>query len=94
MPTRIARMEVRGIYGGFFVGTGTFFLLFSARQPWHRAGLVAQASIFGGFVLGRSVGIMIGGAPDAFIASLFVGEIVGLGIAIALLLANPAKSVL
>jgi hypothetical protein len=93
MPTRVAQMEIRGIYGGFFIGTGVFFLLFSLRERWHTAGLVAQASIFGGFVLGRSVGIAIGGAPNAFIASLFIGEILGLGIAIALLVASPAGPV-
>jgi hypothetical protein len=90
MRTRIARMKVRGVYGGFFIGTGVFFLLFSLRPCWHGAGLVAQASIFGGFVLGRSVGIMFGGAPNPFIASLLIAEIVGLIIAVALLVAHPA----
>ena len=55
MPTRIAVMEVRGVYGGFFFGTGFFFLLFARQEAWFRPGLIAQASIFGGFALvGRS----------------------------------------
>src|SRR5262249_49982 len=91
MPTRIARMEVRGIYGGFFIGTGSLFMLFSLRERWHAAGLVAQASIFAGFVLGRSVGIVIGGAANASMGSVLVGEIGGLGIALALLLATPTE---
>lgn len=85
MPTRIAVMEVRGVYGGFFFGTGFSFLLFARHEAWLRPGLVAQASIFGGFVLGRTLGIVIGGAPNPFIATLLVGEIVGLVVALVLL---------
>ena len=85
MPTRIAVMEVRGVYGGFFFGTGFSFLLFARHEAWFRPGLVAQASIFGGFVLGRTLGIVIGGAPNPFIATLLVGEIVGLVVALVLL---------
>ena len=48
MPTRIAVMEVRGVYGGFFFGTGFFFFLFARREAWFRPGLIAQASILGG----------------------------------------------
>ncbi len=85
MPTRVALMEVRGVYGGFFFGTGVFFFLFARRDAWLRPGLVAQASVFGGFVLGRTLGILVGGAPNGFIALLFAGEIVGLIVALALM---------
>lgn len=85
MPTPVAIMEVRGVYGGFFFGTGVFFYLFARRDAWLRPGLVAQASVFGGFVLGRTLGIVVGGAPNGFIALLLVGEIVGLIVAVALL---------
>jgi hypothetical protein len=88
MPTPIAVMEVRGVYGGFFFGTGFFFLLFARRDAWLRPGLVAQASIFGGFVLGRTLGIVIGGAPNPFIAALLAGEIFGLVVALVLLRQN------
>jgi hypothetical protein len=74
MPTRIAIMEVRGVYGGLFFGIGFFFLLFARRDSWLRPGLVAQAGIMGGFVLGRTVGILLGGAPNLFIAALLAGE--------------------
>lgn len=77
MPTRIAVMEVRDVYGGFFFGTGFFFLLFARHQAWFRPGLIAQASIWGG-VLGRAVGMTMGGAPNPFIGTLFDGEIVRL----------------
>lgn len=84
MPTRIAVMEVRGVYGGFFFGTGFFLLLFAPPPGMVSTGLIAQASIFGGVVLGRTVGIALGG-PNPFIGTLFVGEIAGLVVALALL---------
>ena len=85
LPTRIAVMEARGVYGGFFIGIGAFFFLCARRDEWLRPGLAAQASVFGGFVLGRSIGIAVGGAPNTFISLLLGGEIVGLVVALALL---------
>ncbi len=85
MPTPIAVMEIRGVYGGFFCGTGVFLFLFARRDSWLRPGLVAEASIFGGFILGRVVGIMIGGPPNLFISSLLAGEIVGFAVTLILL---------
>jgi hypothetical protein len=75
MPTRIAVMEVRGVYGGLFFGIGFFFLLFARRDSWLRPGLIAQCGIMGGFVLGRTVGILLGGAPNLLIAALLAGEV-------------------
>jgi hypothetical protein len=86
MPTPVALMEVRGVYGGFFFGTGVYFLLFARHADWLKPGLVAQASVFGGFVLGRTLGIVVGGAPNGFIALLLAGEIVGVIVALALLI--------
>ena len=79
------QMLSKDVYGGFFFGTGFFFLLFARHEAWFRPGLIAQASIFGGFVLGRTVGIAIGGAPNLFIMALLVGEIAGLLVALVLL---------
>lgn len=83
MPTSIAIMEVRGVYGGLFFGIGFFFLLFARRDAWLRPGLVAQAGIMGGFVLGRTVGILLGGAPNLFIAALLAGEVFMVAVALA-----------
>ncbi len=82
MPTPIAVMEVRGVYGGLFFGIGFFFLLFARRDAWFRPGLVAQAGIMGGFVLGRTVGIVLGGAPNLFIAALLAGEVFMVAVAL------------
>jgi len=43
------------------------------------------------FVLGRSVGIVFGGGPNAFIPSLLIGEIAGLIVAVAPLMVQPAN---
>jgi hypothetical protein len=75
MPTPIAVMEVRCVYGGLFFGIGFFFLLFARCDAWLRPGLVAQTGVMGGFVLGRTVGIVVGGAPNLFIAALLAGEV-------------------
>ena len=85
MPTPVAIMEIRGVYGGFFLGTGLFLWLFARRNSWLQPGLVALASIFGGFVLGRVLGIVMGGAPNLFIGALLAGEIIGLVVALILL---------
>ena len=82
MPTPIAVMEIRGVYGGLFFGIGFFFLLFARSDAWLRPGLVAQAGIMGGFVLGRTVGIVLGGAPNLFIAALLAGEVLMVAVAL------------
>jgi hypothetical protein len=85
MPTSVSVMEIRGVYGGFFFGTGLFFLLFTRRNSWLRPGLVAQASIFGGFVLARVLSIVVGDRPNLFVSALVAGEIIGLVVALILL---------
>ena len=82
MPTPIAVMEVRGVYGGLFFGIGAFFLVFARQDAWLRAGLIAQLGVMGGFVLGRTVGIVLGGAPNLFIATLLAGEVFMSGVAL------------
>jgi pimeloyl-ACP methyl ester carboxylesterase len=78
LPVPVARMEIRGVYGGFFVGTGVFFLLCARRHAWLRPGLVAQASIMGGLVLGRGIGIVVDGAPSSYIVGLLAIELLAL----------------
>jgi uncharacterized protein DUF4345 len=82
MPTPIAVMEIRAVYGGLFFGIGLFSLLFARCNAWLRAGLVAQTGVMGGFVLGRTVGIALGGAPNLFIAALLAGEVFMVAVAL------------
>ena len=67
---------------GFSLALGSFFLLFARRDSWLRPGLVARAGIIGGFVLGRTVGILLGGSPNLFIAALLAGEVFMLAVAL------------
>jgi hypothetical protein len=60
---------------GCFFGIGAFFFVFARRDEWFRPGLVAQAGVMGGFVLGRTLGILLDGAPSSFIAALLAGEV-------------------
>ncbi len=85
LPTPIAIMEVRGVYGGLFFGIGSFFLLFARRDEWMRPGLVAQVGVMGGFVFGRTVGIVLGGLPNLFISALLAGEVLIVAVALAAL---------
>ena len=73
MPTPVAVMEVRGVYDGLFLGIAFSFLRFSPHDAWLRP--VAQAGIMGGFVFGRTVGILLDGAPNLLIAPLLAGEV-------------------
>lgn len=36
----------------------------------------------GGFVLGRTIGVVLGGAPNLFISALFVGEVFMVAVAV------------
>jgi hypothetical protein len=82
LPTPIAVMEVRGVYGGFFLGTGLFFLIFARRDAWLRPGLVAQSSIMGGLVLGRTLGIVLDGSPSRYLAFLLTVEVLAVVVAL------------
>ncbi len=73
LPTAIATQEIRGVYGGGFVGTGAFFV-YCARSLL-RPGLIALAFVAGGFVVGRTVGLIVDGMPNALIAFLYATEI-------------------
>jgi hypothetical protein len=85
LPTPVAVEEVRGVYGGFFLGTGLYLLLCAWREPWRRQGLVALAAIMGGLVLGRVLGLVLDGPANALLYLLLASEIAGLVLALYLL---------
>ncbi len=82
LPTASARIDARATYGGFFLGTAIFWAMCARRAVWLRAGLASLAIIMGGFILGRAVGIIVDGEPNAAIYVLLGGEIVGLALAL------------
>jgi hypothetical protein len=85
LPTAVAVQEVRGVYGGFFLGTGLYLLLCARRQGWLHQGLAALASIMGGLVLGRVTGLVLDGPANALLYFLLGSEIAGLLLSLHLL---------
>lgn len=75
-------MELRGVYGGLFLGIGLLMLVFTRHEPWLRLGLVALAVIVGGLVVGRTLGLLIDGPANPFLYALLISEITGLVIAL------------
>ena len=78
MPTRIAVMEVRGVYGGFFFGTVSSFSLFARPQAGFDPGYSRKYR----YLVGRpgSDGRRYDEAcSQSFIGTLFVGEISRVG---------------
>lgn len=86
-----ARIDARATYGGFVLGTAIFWAMCAARAEWLRAGLVSQAVVLGGFVVGRVVGIMLDGGANAAIYVLLVGEIFGVLLAFVALKGEGAE---
>jgi peptidoglycan/LPS O-acetylase OafA/YrhL len=85
LPTPVALMEVRGVYGGFFIGTALFLLLCARRESWLQPGLVALAVIMGGLLVGCTLGFILHGAGNPLIYLLYISEAAGLMIALAAL---------
>jgi Domain of unknown function (DUF4345) len=77
-----AVIDIRATYGGSVLGVSTFFALCSLRDELFFPGLIAQASILSGFIVGRFLGLFIDRHPNQFIYILLIGEIFGLVIAL------------
>ena len=74
--------ELRAAYGSFF-GTAALLFAIGARQPAHRMHAMWLAMvILGGFVLGRSISILLDGMPSNPVAiAALAAEAVGGAIA-------------
>lgn len=94
LPTPVAVMEVRGVYGGLFVGTALFLLVCARRDTWLQPGLVALAIISGSLVVGRILGLILDGWGIPFIWALLASEVAVLVMAlVALKQINDNKAV-
>jgi hypothetical protein len=82
LPTPVARMEIRGVYGGQFLGTALMLAAFARHEQWFRPGMVAMGVICGGLVIGRTLGLILDGAANPLIYALYASEIAGLIIAV------------
>jgi len=77
-PSPVGLMELRAVYGGCFLGLGTFFLLCALRESWFRPGVVAQICVMGGFVAVRLLTLVLAGPPSVVLVILFAFEAGGL----------------
>ncbi len=77
LRTAVARIEVRGFYGGQLVGLGVFVQLGVWRQRFVVPGLLLTALSLGGTALGRIVGALAAGSLPPVIVGALVLEVVG-----------------
>jgi hypothetical protein len=74
----LARVEVRGFYGGLELGIAAFLLWSLAAAERMRAGLMLGGLALGGTALGRLVGIALeGGTIDAGMWGFVALEVAG-----------------
>jgi Domain of unknown function (DUF4345) len=85
LPTPLARIEVRGFYGGQLIGLGAFLLLGVSRPQFVVPGLLVAAFTLGGTALGRMVGILVAGSLPPTILGALMLEIAAAGVAVWLL---------
>lgn len=82
VDTALARIEVRGFYGGLELGIAAFLAWSALRTARLRSALVLAALTLGGTALGRLVGIALeGGSTTAQMWTFATMELVGAALA-------------
>ena len=76
----ISSSDLRAVYGGLRVGIGCFLAWTASTGHW-RPGLIAEAALFGGNVLGRLVSLLADGVPESPGLLLLGFELFGLVLA-------------
>jgi hypothetical protein len=89
VSTPMGRTDVRATYGGFVLAAGVFLAVCAVRPAWLQAGLAACALIYGGFALGRIIGLAVEGTLSGLMWTFLVIEIVGTAAAIGALRQVP-----
>ncbi len=84
-----ALSSIRAVYGGMHLVFGCFCLYGLLKD--YKAALVLIILYTTGFVIGRVSGIVVDGAPNEFVITWLVTELVSGGIAVSLLLWNKTK---
>ena len=67
--------DFRANYGGCIIGIGLFFVYCYLNSDYIRLGLILQFLSFGGFVVGRIIGIILDGIPKPILIYFLVAEI-------------------
>jgi hypothetical protein len=75
-----ARIDMRATYGGVALGMGLFFGLCAARPAWVRPGLVGSLLVVASIAGARVVGVVVDGAPNAFMLLLLSTEVIFVGL--------------
>lgn len=82
--------DLHGTHGGLNTAAGLFLLYAAFSGPWHRPGVLLVALMNGGYLAGRLVTLLVGGAVSA---SLFAVMALEAGLCVlALSLAAPPRS--
>lgn len=77
--------EMRANYGGMHLGIATLMALGAARPAYQTPALLLLLTFTAGLCLGRAVSWVLDGAPNRYIRIFFALEVVGVGVAVALL---------
>ncbi len=73
--TNSALIDMRATYGGMGLGIGLLFWFLARQRETIIAGLAGTALVLGGIALGRGVGFVTDGAPNAFMLAMFCTEV-------------------
>jgi len=74
LPTSTAISDFRANYGGCIIGIGIFYVYCYIDADYIRLGLILRALSFGGFVVGRLVGMVFDGIPKSLVIFFLSAE--------------------
>ncbi|MEK7723974.1 MAG: DUF4345 domain-containing protein [Acidobacteriota bacterium] len=74
--------DFRANYGGCIIGIGLFYVYCYLSSDYIRLGLILQALSFGGFVVGRLIGIIFDGIPKPLLIYFLIAELIMVIVAI------------
>ncbi len=82
LPTPTAITDFRANYGGCIIGIGFFYVFCYFEPDYIRLGLILQALSFGGFVVGRLIGMAFDGIPKPLLIYFLIAEFAAVVLAI------------
>ena len=72
--------DMRATYGGVPLGLGLFVGLCARRTDWLRPGLIVSLLVIACIGMGRLVGIIVDGSPNAFMIVFLSTEVVSVAL--------------
>lgn len=86
-----ALTDMRASYGGMALGLAIIFGLCAVNRSLTRLGVQGVLAVMAALASARLLGILVDGAPNAWILALFVAELVMAALAAALLYRQPPQ---